>query len=92
MLVLDRMWPPEGHFCREPRSPETKFAFTNYGISLGLQAVGAMTDRVGELNQFFETYPSGDQYDYSAITQVMAYTSHFPGLMLRNSKALQSRR
>ena len=80
------MWRPEGHFCREPHSPETKFAFTNYGVSLGLQAVGAMPGRVGELNQFFETHRSGDQYDTSAITHVMACTSHFPGLMLKNSK------
>lgn len=92
LFVLDRMWRPEGHFCREPHSPETKFAFTNYGISLGLQAVGAMPGRVGDLNQFFETHRSGDQYDTSAITHVMACTSHFPGLMLRNSKGPKSQR
>lgn len=84
LLVLDRMWRPEGHFCREPHLPDMKFAFTNYGISLGLQAVQAMPDRVNLLNQFFEAHRSGDQYDRSAITHVMACTSHFPGLMLRN--------
>ena len=86
LLVLDRMWRPEGHFCREPHSPRTKFAFTNYGISLGLQAVGVMAERVGVLNQFFEPYRSGDQYDTSAITHVTACTSHFPGLMLRDDR------
>ena len=91
LLVLDRMWRPQGHFCREPRSPETKFAFTNYGISLGLQAVGAMPHRVGEINRFFEAHPSGDEYDTSAITHVMACTSHFPGLMLRGSTGSRSR-
>lgn len=92
LLVLDRMWRPQGHFCREPRSPETKFAFTNYGISLGLQAVGEMPHRVGEINRFFEAHRSGDEYDTSAITHVMACTSHFPGLMLRDGTGSPSRR
>ena len=92
LFVLDRLWRPAGHFCREPHSPETKFAFTNYGISLGLQAVGAMPHRVGEINRFFETHRSGDEYDTSAITHVMACTSHFPGFMLQNSEGPQNRR
>jgi hypothetical protein len=57
-------------------------AFTNYGVSLGLQAVQAHLDRVDRLNAFFETYRSGDEYDREAITHVMACTSHFPGLLL----------
>ena len=80
MLVLDRMWRPEGHFCREPRSPETKFAFTNYGISLGLQAVGAMPHRVGEINRFFEAHRSGDEYNKSTITHVRLAPHTFRGL------------
>jgi hypothetical protein len=90
LRLLDRMWLPEGCFCREPHSPDIKFAFTNYGISMGLQAVDAMTDRVGRLNQFFENHRSGDQYDTSAITHVMACSSHFPGLLLRSDKSLRS--
>jgi hypothetical protein len=82
LAMLDRMWRGQGYFSREPRLPETKFAFTNYGVSLGLQAVGAMPDRVSQLNRFFETYRSGDEYDTAAITHVMGCSSHFPGLMI----------
>ncbi|MEP7172178.1 MAG: hypothetical protein ABI705_01685 [Aestuariivirga sp.] len=50
-----------------------------------------MPHRVGEINRFFETYRSGDEYDTSAITHVMACTSHVPGLMLSDSTRSQSR-
>ena len=59
-----------------------KFAFTNYGVSIGLQAVGADQDRVERLNRFFETYRSGDEYDTNAITHVMGCCSWFPGRLL----------
>jgi hypothetical protein len=81
--VLDGMWIEEGYFCREPYLPHVRFAFTNYGVSVGLQAVGAWEDRVVRLNAYFETYRSGDEYDRAAITHVMACNSHFPGLLLR---------
>lgn len=82
---LDAMWiAPPGYFCRQQGWPEMKFAFTNYGISLGLQAVGKCPERVEALNAFFETWRSGDEYDTNAITHVMACTSHFPGLFLAN--------
>jgi hypothetical protein len=84
--ILDRMWIREGYFCREPDVPDIKLAFTNYGVSLGLQAVGAMSDRVTRLNEFFDSHRSGDHYDTSAITHVMACSSHFPGLLLRNDR------
>lgn len=80
--MLERMWMPEGYFCREPPLPSTKFAFTNYGVSVGLQAVGAMPDYVNRLNAFFETYRAGDDYDAAAITHVMACSSHFPGRLV----------
>ncbi len=83
LAMLDRMWMEEGYFAREPYLPEMRFAFTNYGVSVGLQAVGAMQDRVLRLNAYFETYRSGDEYDRAAITHVMACSSHFPGLLLR---------
>jgi hypothetical protein len=83
LVMLDRMWMEEGYFAREPYLPEMRFAFTNYGVSVGLQAVGAMQDRVLRLNAYFETYRSGDEYDRAAITHVMACNSHFPGLLLR---------
>lgn len=83
LTILDQMWRPEGYFCREPSLPGVKFAFTNYGVSVGLQAVSAMPDRVGWLNSFFDDYHSGDEYDRAAITHVMACNSHFPGYLIR---------
>jgi hypothetical protein len=83
LAMLDRMWVRQGYFAREPNLPHMRFAFTNYGVSVGLQAVGAMPDRVMALNAYFETYRSGDEYDRAAITHVMAASSHFPGLLLR---------
>jgi hypothetical protein len=84
LATLKRMWvDPPGYFCRASGLRDVKFAFTNYGVSLGLQAVGRNHDRVIRLNQFFDKYRSGDAYDIDAITHVMACTSHFPGLFLR---------
>ena len=84
LATLERMWvDPPGYFCRASGLRDVKFAFTNYGVSLGLQAVGRNHDRVIRLNQFFDKYRSGDAYDTDAITHVMACTSHFPGVFLR---------
>ena len=84
LQILDRMWiEPEGYFCREPGLPDVKFAFTNYGVSIGLQAWDAMPERVRRLERFFTTYRSGDEYDRAAITHVMACSSAFPGELLR---------
>lgn len=83
---LDGMWiDPPGYFSRAPWLRQTKFAFTNYGVSLGLQAAGIWPERVTRLNSFFETWRSGDEYDREAITWVMACTSHFPGLFIARS-------
>jgi hypothetical protein len=80
LAILDRMWiDPPGYFCREPGAYAVKFAFTNFGVSLGLQAVETWPERVARLNSFFEAYRSGDQYDTDAITHVMACVSSFPG-------------
>ena len=87
LQMLEQMWNEEGYFCREPSSPQTKFAFTNYGVSVGLQAVGEMPKRVERLNRFFESYRSHDHYDHEAITHVMACSSHFPGLLIKQSLA-----
>jgi len=83
LTMLDRMWRADGYFCREPDLPDMKFAFTNYGVSVGLQAVDAMGERVPRLNSFFDRYRSGDEYDRDAITHVMACSSHFPGYLIR---------
>jgi hypothetical protein len=78
--TLDSMWiDPPGYFCRQPGQRNTRFAFTNYGVSLGLQAAGLQPERVERLNAFFEDWRSGDEYDRDPITWVMACTSHFPG-------------
>jgi len=84
LVTLDHTWRQEGYFCREPDLLRTKFAFTNYGVSIGLQAAGAMPERVERLNEFFESYRSGDEYDRAAITHVMACSSHFPGYLIRH--------
>jgi hypothetical protein len=82
LSILDRMWVAAGYFSREPGMPDVKFAFTNYGVSVGLQAVDAMPKRIAALNAYFEAYRSGDRYDRDAITHVMACSSHFPGYLL----------
>lgn len=80
---LDALWEdPPGYFCRGPGLRRLKYAFTNHGVSLGLQAVNATPERVVRLHAFFERYRSGDEYDRDAMTHVMACTSHFPGLLL----------
>jgi hypothetical protein len=81
--MLDHMWVADRYFCREPELPEVKFAFTNYGVSVGLQAANAMPERVERLNTFFESYRSGDEYDAAAITHVMACSSHLPGALMQ---------
>jgi hypothetical protein len=83
LATLNRMWiDPPGYFCREPGAHDVKFAFTNYGVSIGLQSVGAMPDRVARLARFFASYRSDDAYDTDAITHVMACSAAFPGDLL----------
>ena len=84
LTMLDRMWIEESYFCREPGARNVKFAFTNYGVSVGLQAVDATPQRTRRLNAYFETYRSGDEYDRDAITHVMSCSSHFPGYLMRS--------
>ncbi|MER9326690.1 hypothetical protein [Mesorhizobium sp. M0488] len=83
VVALDGMWiEPPGYFCRAPWLRDTKFAFTNYGVSLGLQAANLWPERVSRLNVFFEKWRAGDEYDREAITWVMACTSRLPGKFL----------
>ena len=82
LQILDHMWVEGGYFCREPGAGNVRFAFTNYGVSVGLQAVNAMPQRVRSLNAYFETHRSGDEYDRDSITHVMACSSHFPGHLI----------
>jgi hypothetical protein len=86
--TLESMWvDPPGYFCREPGRPDVKFAFTNYGVSIGLQAIGAWPARVTRLNAFFAGHRSGDAYDTDAITHVMACASHLPGDFIDDTSA-----
>lgn len=87
LQTLEHMWRPAGYFCRDPYLPEVRFAFTNYGVSLGLQAVGAMPERVEALHEYFEEYRSGDEYDRAAITHVMACCAHFPGRFVASGQS-----
>lgn len=81
--VLDGMWVnPPGYFCREPTLRSVRFAFTNYGVSIGLQAHRLWPERVQGLNDFFTRYRSGDEYDRNAITHVMGCASLFPGELI----------
>jgi hypothetical protein len=83
LRALDDLWiDPPGYFCRAPGLRGTRFAFTNYGVSLGLQAVDEWPERVQRINESFEQWHSGDEYDREAITWVMACTSHLPGSFL----------
>jgi len=83
--TLDSMWNSAGYFCREPYLPDTRFAFTNFGVSVGLQAVDKMPERVGQLNEYFKSYRSGDEYDQAAITHVMECSSHLPGCLINKT-------
>lgn len=89
LATLESMWvDPPGYFCREPGLPSVKFAFTNYGVSIGLQSIGVRLDRVGRLNAFFAGYHSGDTYDTDAITHVMACASHLPAELIGDAGAV----
>jgi hypothetical protein len=88
LATLDRMWiEPPGYFCRQPGRRDVKFAFTNYGVAIGLQAVAAQLERVRALQRFFVTYRSNDEYDRDAITHVMACASRVPGNLIRRGGA-----
>ena len=83
LATLDRMWvDPPGYFCREPGARSVRFAFTNYGVAIGLTAVGERPERVAGLLDYFESYRSGDEYDTNAITHVMGCCARLPGRLL----------
>lgn len=79
LKTLDMMWvDPPGYFSRTPGDPQTRFAFTNYGVGIGLQAVDEHPDRVERLLDSFREYRSGDQYDIDPITHVMRTAALYP--------------
>ncbi len=73
----------QGYFCRQPGHRNVKFAFTNFGVSYGLQAHQLWPERVNKLNNFFESYKSHDEYDRNSITHVMHLNSLMPGVFLK---------
>jgi hypothetical protein len=79
LAALDFLWTfPPGFFARASYARDVRIAFANYGVSIGLQSQDVWPERVRALNDYFETYRSGDEYDREAITHVMACCSHFP--------------
>jgi hypothetical protein len=81
--ALEALWiDPPGYFARGRHQRRVRIAFANYGVALGLQAVGHWPERARRLNAYFDAYRSGDEYDTEAITHVMACVSHFPGAFL----------
>lgn len=86
--ALDRLWTdPPGYFARASYAPQMRIAFANYGVSVGLQSWNKWPARVDRLNDYFESYRSGDEYDREAITWVMACSSHFPRALLTPTMA-----
>jgi hypothetical protein len=82
--ALERLWvDPPGYFARASYARNVRIAFANYGVSIGLQSQHLWPDRVKALNDYFERYRSGDEYDREAITWVMACCSHLPGTFVR---------
>jgi hypothetical protein len=90
LAILERMWvDPPGYFCRQPFLRDTKYAFTNYGISIGLQATHAHLERVEKLHDYFEAHEGGDEYVEDAITHVMACCAYLPGELLWGPRTLR---
>ena len=87
--TLDTMWnatsSTSGYFSRDPRHTTLKFAFTNFGVSYGLQSVKLWPERVAKINEYFENYNSGDEYDSDAITHVMHVNSLMPGVLVKTN-------
>lgn len=84
--TLNLMWvDPPGYFSRAPLLPETRFAFTNYGVAVGLRAVDRWPERVARLHTYFATYRSGDRYDIDPITHVMRAAAWCPEGFLERS-------
>lgn len=82
--TLDKMWIVTE--SDQKGWTETKFAFTNFGVSYGLQSVNLWPERVVMLNNFFKDYKSEDEYDMKSITHVMYLNSVIPGVYLNSYK------
>jgi hypothetical protein len=88
--ALDDLWlEHEGCFCRSTRERGTRLAFTNHGVSIGLQAVGEWPERVERIRAWSRTHRSHDHYDRDAITHVMACCAELPGDFMVKGGALR---
>src|SRR5207248_1179663 len=91
VAALDKLWvDPPGYFGRASYARHVRIAFANYGVSIGLQAQDEWPERVEALNDYFERYRSGDEYDREAITWVMACCAHFPGAFVTEKTAAEA--
>ena len=83
LRVLEHLWTdPPGYFCREPGLARVKSAVANHVISIGLQAVGAMPDRVEKLRRFLRPPRLLDDQDRKGPTHVLACCADLPGELL----------
>ncbi|HKJ69424.1 MAG TPA: hypothetical protein VKA68_15815 [bacterium] len=86
LKMLRNLWVnPPGYFCRSPGQTDACFAFTNYGVALGLQSTKGTDSRIEKMHRYFAGAGTPDEYADSAITYVMDCVSHFPGLFLKDS-------
>jgi hypothetical protein len=82
LRVLEHLWvDPPGCFCREPGLTREKSAAANRVISIGLQAVGAMPERVERLRRLrAPSFP--DEQDGRGGKHVLACCADLPGELL----------
>jgi hypothetical protein len=84
MAQLEKLWiDPPGYFCRGSGAKNIRFAFTNYGVSLGLQAIDQYPERVQKVNTYFQKNGYREEYARNSITHIMECVSHFPGEFIR---------
>jgi hypothetical protein len=89
LRVLEHLWvDPPGYFCREPGLTREKSAVANHVVSIALQAVGALPERVGALRRCLRSPPFGDDQDGQGATQVLACCADLPGDLLRAGEPL----
>lgn len=82
LRILEHLWvDPPGCFCREPGSPTEGSAAANHGISIGLQAVGAMPERIASLRRHSRARFLRDEDP--AFAELLACCADLPGELLR---------
>jgi hypothetical protein len=83
LRVLEHLWvDPPGYFCREPGLTREKSVVANHVISVALQAVGAMPERVEKLRRFVRSPRSLGDQDGQGTTLVLACCADLPGELL----------